>query len=274
MIDFNLIRENLKKVDSFIGGEFYTQYKQNNDYNVYNYYDPQSNQLVIPNKKYLILYQTDNTFTKSAEWLLNYYEKIFSVNNIDTNNDRVISLPLGIVDIGKEIAFALCNKYRDFSVFNILKKCRDSYLRSPSKLLYLNYRIPANLKVRKDSYQIIKNMLSLDFTDDTFNGENWLLFNDEQCYTNYFNKCLDHMFIACPEGFGIDSYRFYETLYLGRIPVVLHNPETDMFQDLPILYLNTWEEFPEKAKEFINNFDINKYNIEKLSRNYWKNIIG
>lgn len=274
MIDFNAILEKLNNIDDYVGGEFYSQYKLRPEYNVYNQYDLESNQLIVSGKKYLILYQTDNTFTKSAEVLLNYYEKIFSVNNIVIDNPRIISLPLGIVDVGKEIAFALCNSYRDFSVFNILKQRRELFKKNPTKFLYMNYRIPFNLKVRHDSLAIINNLQSCDYTNDTFKGESWLLFNDSNCYTQYFDKNLDHIFIACPEGFGIDSYRFYETLYLGRIPVVLHNPVTDMFKDLPILFLNKWEDFAVESKKFIDNFNINNYNFEKLSRNYWKEILS
>ena len=199
----------------------------------------------------MLLYQTDNSFTESAERLLDHYEKIFSVNNTVIGNPRVISLPLGVVDVGRTISFALCNKYRDFSAFDTLRERRTLYKRRPSKLLYMNYRIPANLEPRHRSLDVKNGLQPGDFTDDTFKGESWLLFNDRRRYVEYFDKNLDHVFIACPEGFGIDSYRFYETLYLGRIPVVLHNPVTDAFSDLPILFLDKWSDFAEKSRRFI-----------------------
>jgi hypothetical protein len=47
-----------------------------------------------------------------------------------------------------------------------------------------------------------------------------------------------------------------------------------MFKDLPILFLNKWEDFAIESKKFIDNFNINNYNFEKLSRNYWKEILS
>ena len=128
--------------------------------------------------------------------------------------------------------------------------------------------------VRKNALNIKNNLDHEQYTDNTINGQNWLLFDSQDNYIQYFNKCLNHIFIQCPEGYGIDSYRFYETLYLGRIPVVLHNPVTDMFQDLPILFLNDWNDFNDVYKDFIDNFNINNYNFEKLSWDYWKGVIN
>ena len=107
--------------------------------------------------------------------------------------------------------------------------CRNSFIGNPQKLLYLNYRVPNDLMVRKNALNIKNKLDHEQYTDNTINGQNWLLFDSQDNYIQYFNKCLNHIFIQCPEGYGIDSYRFYETLYLGRIPVVLHNPVTDMF---------------------------------------------
>lgn len=208
------------------------------------------------------------------EWLLSRYEKIFSVNNMVTNNPRVVSLPLGVVDSGESIAFALCNRSRGFSAFDVLRECRDSFEGAPSKLLYMNYRIPAGLKPRLDSIEVTSGLGADDYTDETFRGQEWLLFNDADCYRRYFRKNLDHAFIACPEGFGIDSYRFYETLYLGRIPVVLRNPVTDAFKDLPVLFLDRWSDFAAESRRFIDEFDIGRYRFEKLGRAYWRGVIG
>lgn len=274
MIDFDSIKERLQLICDFIGGEFYIDFKNDSRFNVYNPYDKTSDKLIKDGCDYLMLYQTDTPFRKNNLGLLQHYKKVFSVNNTVTDNDNVISLPLGIVDTAEKISFATCYKHRDFSFWNLLKKCRDGYDKNPHKLLYLNYRIPDNLMVRKEAMKILDGLTPEEFTDKTFNGQNWLLFNSQETYVNYFNELLDHVFVSCPEGYGIDSYRFYETLYLGRIPVVLHNPVTDMFKDLPILFLDKWEDFSLKYREFMENFDINNYNFEKLTREYWNKVIS
>ena len=42
---------------------------------------------------------------------------------------------------------------------------------------------------------------------------------------------LDQLFIAYPEGNGIDTFSFWESLYKGRYPVVLHNRVNKAFND-------------------------------------------
>ena len=272
MIDFQSIRNELNKISDFIGGEKYIQFKTSDNINVYNKYDLESNNLIV-NKEKLLLYQTDTPFTENDLYLLQIYKKIYSVNNT-IKHTNIVSLPLGIVDTANDISFATCYKTRNFSLYQTLCLCRNSFIGNPQKLLYLNYRVPNDLMVRKNALNIKNKLDHEQYTDNTINGQNWLLFDSQDNYIQYFNKCLNHIFIQCPEGYGIDSYRFYETLYLGRIPVVLHNPVTDMFQDLPILFLNDWNDFNDVYKDFIDNFNINNYNFEKLSWDYWKRIIN
>ena len=175
--------------------------------------------------------------------LLEKYRRIFSVNNLVTDDHRIISLPLGIVDTAEKISFATCRRHRDFSLWKTMIYCRNNFREYPRKVLYMNYRIPKNLKVRLESPKIADGLDENLFTDRTKNTERWLLFDDRNSYVQYFKELLDHVFVQCPSGFGIDSYRFYETLYLGRIPVVLKNPVTEMFHDLPVLFLDRWEDF-------------------------------
>ena len=47
----------------------------------------------------------------------------------------------------------------------------------------------------------------------------------------FFNIMLDQLFIAYPEGNGIDTFSFWESLYKGRYPVVLHNRVNKAFND-------------------------------------------
>ena len=155
MIDFNEIKKKVSTIKDFIGGEKYITLKKNNSINVFNKYDPNSNQL-LTNKQKLLIYQTDDPFDKNKEWLCEKYNKIYSVNNKILINLNIISLPLGIVDTAETISFATCYKKRDFSLFNLLCECRDNFNEEPQKTLYLNYRIPPNFKIREDAHSIIK----------------------------------------------------------------------------------------------------------------------
>jgi hypothetical protein len=50
--------------------------------------------------------------------------------------------------------------------------------------------------------------------------------------------------VACPRGRGIDTYRLWEALYMGALPVILRPPSTfgELLDGLPILYLDDWNE--------------------------------
>jgi hypothetical protein len=88
----------------------------------------------------------------------------------------------------------------------------------------------------------------------------------------YWNSMINHEFILSPPGCGIDCYRIWETLYLGRIPVVIKNPALMDFKDLPILFVDNYEDLYNKLKlpdEWINkNFN---WNLIKFT--YWFNLI-
>jgi len=65
--------------------------------------------------------------------------------------------------------------------------------------------------------------------------------------TDYTEKCLKSIFMLCPGGNNPETFRFYEALEHGCIPIYVREPNDEGFfqmisSNLPILSLNTWEE--------------------------------
>lgn len=58
----------------------------------------------------------------------------------------------------------------------------------------------------------------------------------------YTRKVQKSKFVICPMGVGIDSYKVYETAYLGCIPVVVKNGMEDVYEKFGALILNNWDE--------------------------------
>eukprot|EP00667_Euglena_gracilis_P013893 EG_transcript_14363 len=56
-----------------------------------------------------------------------------------------------------------------------------------------------------------------------------------QAPSQYFDDMLQFKFVISPPGHGWDTYRNWEALHLGRIPVMQHGPLDPMFRDLPVL---------------------------------------
>jgi hypothetical protein len=78
-------------------------------------------------------------------------------------------------------------------------------------------------------------------------------------------------FAVAPDGNGVDTHKLWECLYLKTVPIVTRSINSDFYSDLPILFIDSWEDFN------INDLTIDLYNEimkksnpEKLDFNYYK----
>lgn len=81
-------------------------------------------------------------------------------------------------------------------------------------------------------------------------------------------------FVLCPRGNGIDTHRFWETLYMGSIPIVKRDILYESFTDLPILIVDDWKEL---TAEYLENkyseITSKEWNYDKLKISYWEKYI-
>lgn len=75
-------------------------------------------------------------------------------------------------------------------------------------------------------------------------------------------------YVISPWGDYPDCYRHWESMYLSAIPITLNHPNLNSFKDLPILFLDSWDELSEELLNNKYNEMINK-SREKLNINYW-----
>jgi GR25 family glycosyltransferase involved in LPS biosynthesis len=80
---------------------------------------------------------------------------------------------------------------------------------------------------------------SYAFYDDWLHPDN--LSKDE-----YLKKMLSSIFVPCPDGVNAETFRVYEALDAGCIPIVLHSERNDMWfrwisSHVPILDINSWD---------------------------------
>jgi hypothetical protein len=84
-------------------------------------------------------------------------------------------------------------------------------------------------------------------------------------------------FVLCPSGLGMDTYRLWETLLLGSIPIVESNKGFDRsYSLLPVMVVSNYSlltpELLERAYPcFLRN--IEKFHYEFLLESYWTNLI-
>jgi GR25 family glycosyltransferase involved in LPS biosynthesis len=71
--------------------------------------------------------------------------------------------------------------------------------------------------------------------------------------SEYISLLQDTIFVPCPRGNNIETYRFYEAIESGCIPVFTELPEILLESGIPFLRTSTWEEVAELIKHFLKN---------------------
>ena len=223
---------------NYISGDFFSKLSNNKTifYVKTDYLDNQA-WTVVKNYTVLISHNSDYTIDSSKfnKFLQCGKYKYWFAQNTIINKPRLFTLPIGLMN----------KEWHKYPRFNLMMEEKKKNIK-PTKLLLLSFSIKNNKRKRK---QCVDSFINKTYITNNvvYKVKNFI--GDVKEYDRkFFNIMLDHLFIACPEGNGIDTHRFWETLYMGRYPVVLHNRVNDAFSDLPVLILNKWEDF---EKEYL-----------------------
>jgi hypothetical protein len=188
----------------------------------------------------------DNVFWFTTNVAIRYNGPTFGFGS------NIRSIPIGI-----ENDFWLKDK----------KRKMESLLTKPKRyknLLYMNHNIKTNPAKRKRPYDLLK-------------GEKYVtahVGSNGQGFDNYIDNIYNHPFVVCPEGNGLDTHRVWECLYMKTIPIVTRNINNSFYTDLPILFIDDWQEINEKfLHDMFMDMSMRKWNMDKLNFEYWKNEI-
>jgi hypothetical protein len=201
----------------------------------------------------------NDTTIKQAPKNLKYW---FSQN---ANSDKIFGIPIGLENISPcKISGHGHTWDHAIEKHQLISTIPN---KPPSKLLYCNFSLDTNPGVRTEVFNFCSSM---DFiTVDVCSNHSQI---NNKKYSDYIDDILDHRMVVCPEGNGIDCHRIWETLLLGRVPIVKKSTAMQHFEQLPILYLEEWSQ--------LKNLDIIKqrYNlvknnsIAKLNFKYWRDL--
>jgi hypothetical protein len=179
--------------------------------------------------------------------------------NVASEDPRMQSLPIGLEN---EMWFKEIRK-KEKMLAKMQELHRDIY-ELTGNLLYMNFNVGTNPAKRTEPYRILKDKT----WTTTRMGENGHDFD------GYLDGIYNHKFVLCPEGNGMDTHRTWETLYMGSIPVEKINTNNKFYADLPICFVEDWDQVTEKFLELeytrIKNLI---WNHSKLEFSYWKNRI-
>lgn len=220
---------------------------------------------IDPSYDYILyVHNSDHVFDDYYKSLLDkdYIKFIYAQNiNIDLC-DKAQLLPIGLAN----------SMWPHGDMIELYDVMKDTYLWNKTKNIYVN--------INPNTYGYRLNVLN-KLKDCQFE------LSQSKPYKEYLKELSQHYFCLCVRGNGIDTHRFWEALYLGVIPVIINNEDTDC--NNYVKYLNKLEipffeirgiEVFENKKEFFDeclyNKIISKYktslgNLQQLKIAYYSN---
>ena len=109
---------------------------------------------------------------------------------------------------------------------------------------------------------------------NTFFGENWVTGEMNVSWGDYYRQIASHKFVFSPRGNGIDCHRTWEALYLRTIPIVIRSVTMNEFSDLPILFIDKWEDLSyNKLLDFYEASKSKLFDLSAMKITYWKDLI-
>ena len=214
-----------------------------------------------PPKKNMNVIITGHSDYPITDNLVEYFNpKIWYTVNKQTNKYNVLSLPLGITNNTNESMI-----HQIYGDLDCMIKVMNEKIDKCKSLVYMNFNINTYQQERQYVYNLFYN-------------KDWVtvgnIINTLEGRTVFLRDIKSHSFVLCPRGNGVDTHRLWETLYMGSIPILKRDIAFKEFEDLPICFINDWndvnEEFLLNERNRILN---NTYNLDKLRIDYWINKI-
>ena len=213
------------------------------------------------NSRYILLsHNGDKNFDSE---ILNFLDhKIIHafIQNLDLEsyNKKIDVLPIGLEN-------------RRFMNSGILRNFRDKKVLNNASLknnrILSSFSPHTNMEKRHELSEMSKN---IKFVDVKILGN----------HVNYLRELAKYKFNFCPEGNGIDTHRFWESLILKTMPIALKSNINLEYKKLglPILLLDTWSDiltYTEDDLEAIYKKEFNSDDFQNiLMFAYWKNKIN
>ena len=180
--------------------------------------------------------------------------EVYAQNNTSFN-PKVISLPIGIAN----------TEWAHGNIENFVNAYKNTIVDNYASLAYLSAKVDTNRAARLPIKQY-------------FETQNWCEVNDGFADPQlYYERVRKSFFNISPPGNGADCHRIWETMYLGRVPVVQRTPGMEQFEikgELPILFVDDLTKVTDESLNSIwNTIGKTVFNTEKLWFSYWANRI-
>jgi len=174
---------------------------------------------------------------------------IIYANNVCVTDHRVRYVPMG----------------RDFRSRHLFKTTKPSA--EKTNTCYCNFSISTH-PVRQ---QVHRMLLGKTFVKMEHMGE-FLRYSLSR--EQFFRDLSASKFSVCPRGNAIDTFRLWDSLYVGTIPIVVREAAFhDQLTDLPILFLERYEDFGDltvgQLEDIYSSMQHRVFNYGKLTAAHW-----
>jgi hypothetical protein len=165
--------------------------------------------------------------------------------NVEIEHPKLESIPIG-----------LANEQWGHGNEHIFKSVMESDIKK-TNTLYCNNTIWSHVGERIKCNEVMSKF-------GIKNGE-------RVSFDTYLENIKKSYFTVAPDGNGVDTHKLWECLYLGTVPIVTKSINSNFYSDLPILFIDSWEDFN------VNELTVGLYNDimkkakpERLDFNYYK----
>jgi hypothetical protein len=177
-------------------------------------------------------------------------------NNATADSDRVHGIPIGLppLNAGFNSGDGCAGPEKRSLLMELMNDGQEK-----QNLVYMAHRNETNPGERSRLY-------------DMFGGKDWTTCKGGDAripYPEYIQDVHSHRFMICPPGAGFDCHRVWESLYLGTVPIVLRSPAMEYFSELPILFVDDWDEV---TREFLEGVEI-AGDVRMLGMDYWRGLV-
>jgi len=172
-------------------------------------------------------------------------------NTENYSHPKLIAVPIGIA-----------NRQWAHGNTDILDKMIGiSHLYHRHILLYMNFLSSTNASVRDKVYHQFKNK--------SFCTKSHL-----KPYKEYLTDLAQSRFVLSPRGNGLDCHRTWEAMLMGAIPIVQRSALDPVYEGLPVLIIDSWNEITEEfLEEKWIEMSEKSYRLERLYIHYWLEVI-
>lgn len=146
----------------------------------------------------LIAGNSDRNFDLRLPKLLEHFDYVYLQNSLISDNKRIFTLPIGV----ENLKFGINGLPSNLRSLRSWQNRDKSLVIGPFSPTHESRLLAISGEELGSGFTVIKERLS------------------PKQYAAVVNE---HRFVLCPRGNGIDTHRFWETLYRGAIPIVLAN---------------------------------------------------